>query len=235
MDIKTIINFAGMGMIGLGLVIYYFKRVLKVDMLWILKEKLLGHGYPVRTIMLKKLAGKTYVLDFDKEKRQTKKGMEEMKNLKSGNVSPPVDYSVYIPDKLSRSWELCMETDKGERYPLLPLTYDDIFVYDKEGKLVEEGEQPILRDSFLGIMDNRKPNDVIGLHALSKGRREWYLARMEKSILKHPMKKDRTMLWLGIGVVIVMVAVGLIIFFRGLPGVAEAGGKIAGAASGGVP
>jgi hypothetical protein len=233
---REFITMAAMGLIGLGLSHWYAKKKFGIDLMWKLKETFLGPRFPVRTIVLQKLAGKTYVLDFDRQKRIKKNEAEMMKGLKDGCENPPVDYSVYVPDKMSRKWEISVETDKGERYPLAPMLYNDIFVYDRDGKLVMTGDGkktvPLLRADFIEKIDKCRQDDIVGLKALSKGRREWYLARMEKAALKHPLSGRDKWLLAGGALVLIVIVVAVIIAMRGVPPAAEAMANLGG---GGAP
>ena len=134
---------------------------------------------------------------------------------------------MYIPTAHGKKWMFQCETDKGERYPLRPLTCDQIFVYDTNGKIKcnDQTNQPIVRDEFYGIVQNSTKDTVVGLKALSKGRREWYLMNMEKAAMKHPMKKDNSALLIA-GTLFIFMAIGALVFYNGLPSVAQAAGDL---------
>ena len=210
------------GLLLSGVAQIIVKKKLKIDLWWEIKSSVMNNMFPAKTIVLQVLSGRSYLLKMDKEKRVTNKGSEYMKSLREGTRSPPVDYSMYIPTQQGKKWMFECETDKGERYPLRPLTCDQIFIYDTDGNIhLDWKGKPTVRAEFYDLVRNSTKETVVGLKALSKGRREWYLMNMEKAALKHPMKRDNSMLLIA-GTLFVFMAIGAIIFYQSLPQVAEA-------------
>lgn len=202
------------------------KKKFKIDVWWEIKSAVMDNMFPAKTIVLQVLSGRSYLLKMDKEKRVENKGAEYMKSLREGTRSPPVDYSMYIPTAQGKKWMMECETDKGERYPLRPITCEQVFMYDTDGKIVcDELGKPIVRDEFYALAKSSSKETVLGLKALSKGRREWYLMNMEKAALKHPMKKDNSMLLIA-GTMFVFMAIGAIVFYQALPQVAQAASEL---------
>lgn len=153
-----------------------------------LVELLRSGNYPVRLLVIRKLAGKTFVAYDDQLGRFRNSERETMKSAKDQTEMPVVDYSCYFPDKHGFMRALCLEQDKGERFPLYPLTYGDIFYYNGDTLLTDKDGLPAINEKLINDASLSTKDTVVGLMALSKQKQELIRLQHEQDLLMHPKK-----------------------------------------------
>lgn len=190
-------------------------------------ELLRSGAYPVRLLVIRKLAGKTFVAYDDQLGRFKNDQREIMKSAKDSTEMPVVDYSCYFPDKKGFMRALCLEKDKGERYPLYPLTYGDLFYYNGDTLLQHEDGTPVINEKILEYAFNSGKDDVVGLMALSKQKQELIRLQHEQDLLMHPQKQGTLSLGklMKYGFIMIIVFAIVVIVqgvIPGLPGASKA-------------
>ena len=191
------------------------------------KSKLAKNKYPVKVITLQKLMGNTFMIQEDRERRLTdkKENTECMESFRKGVKTPAVSYDAYVPNAYGEKFLLALDTDDGERYPLKPLTYGDIFVFDKEGRIQKDWkDKPLVRNDFAGKV--KKSDEIVGLKSVSKGRISWLIDGYKRDLLKHQLEEDHGSK-VVYAIMLIMTAVALIIFFSSAGSFAGDGAEIA--------
>ena len=197
---------------------WLLKKKFGFDLQWFLKDKIGSRMYPVRIIALQKLAGKSWMISQDREKRIIRDNKEMMQGLRNKTQMSPIDYSNYILDKDGHKWMLALDYDKEARVPLRPLTYSDIFVYDNLGKIVKDDNgNPLMREDFIQDADSSEMDTTIGLRALSKDRKRWLVQGIKEDAIKHQEKDDHKIILGAIGFILILAVVALAIYFNAVP------------------
>lgn len=190
---------------------------------WGIKNKMNKGKFPIRVIAIQQLMGGTFMIREDRERRVVDKDdrSECMESLRDNVKMPPVSYDSYVPNAAGQKFLLCLEKDAGDRYPLKPLTYGDIFVFDKEGQIQKDWKGfPLVRSDFSeGVKDS---GTIVGLKALAKGRISWFIDGFKRDLLKHPFEENNQQK-LFMFISLIMVAVALLIFFSGAESFAGGG------------
>lgn len=187
-------------------------------------EWLKSRKYPVRVFVMQKIAGGYRCYDDLEGRFINKDGTETIKSAKDKIETPPVDYSLYFSDKKGLTRAICLEVDHGVRYPLYPLTYGDVFIYDGDKIITDKEGTPLIGSYLVKEAKDKQKDDVIGLKAISKNRLDWLKVEHEKDLILHPEKKEHDYAKIAtIFVGLIFVVLAIILFFQGgIPAIEKA-------------
>ena len=197
-------------------------------LIWGIKSGMAKKKFPIKVIALQKLMGNTFMIREDRERRKVNRdeGVECMESFRDRVQMSPVSYDTYVPNAYGEKFLLAIDLDDGERYPLKPLTYGDIFVFDKEGNIQTDWKGiPMVRSDFSSGV--KKSDSIVGLKALSKGRISWLIDGFKRDLLKHQQEGDNGSK-VVYAIMLIMTAVALVIFFSSAGSFAGDGAEVAG-------